>query len=187
MMNFSEGLIVKKFKTNGMNVVFRYPKKNDVKDCLECVNSLVREEARILIVKEMSMNKEKSWLKGVIKNVIKDKNIHVFVEIEGRVIGTGQISRRIIPPSATDHVGEIGFGIMKKYRSMGIGEKLVKTLIELGKKEWKIKLVRSGYFSDNLASKRLHKKLGFRVLGKIPEGGKIGGKYLDEILVVKKI
>ena len=61
------------------------------------------------------------------------------------------------------------------------------TLMNHAKKIWKSEIVNSNYCSDNIASAKLHKKLGFKIIGKVLDGVKLKNKYLDDILVMKNL
>jgi L-amino acid N-acyltransferase YncA len=185
-MEFREGKVLEKVRAAGREFVFRFPSSRDAEGCREFVNSLVEEGAKILAVRKFSLKEEKEWLGSRIRNGKEGLSFTVVVEC-GRVIGVGEISKRATFPSAADHTAEISFGIYRKFRRLGIGERLARMLIRPGKEAWDLNIVRSSYVEGNKASERLHRTLGFRRAGKIPRGAAYGGRYFDEILVVKEI
>lgn len=186
-MKFVTGKIVNQFTTVGKKVILRYPKMSDVDGLLEYINSLIEEEARIMLTEKQTRKSELAWLKRIMSDNKSGKSINLIIESEGKIIGSGGIDKRLAAPHSVQHVAEIRFGIKKEYRRLGVTYELAKTLIELAKKQWNIEIVRSSYASDNLASAKLHEKLGFKPTGVIPKGMKYGNKYTDEIIAVKKL
>ncbi len=183
---FKPGRIIKKFRAeDGREVVFRYPKLSDVDDCLKLINSLIGERARILLVKKLTKRGEYEWLRNVIKDMKSGKKIQILVDVGGRVAGSAEIRRK--KDTAESHIGDLGISIAKGYRDIGIGSELIKTLIQMAKEKWKIEIAKISVISDNKRAMHVYKKLGFRIVGRIPGGYKREGKYLDEILLVKEV
>ena len=182
-----EGQILEEFTVGKEQMMFRLARKGDAEGLRDHVNALVREGARIALIKKMTLKEEQEWLEDVLKKQAKGEHYHVVVECEGKIVGGGNICISLGRGRATQHVATIGFGLSGGVRGKGVGERLGKLMIALAQKEFKSEIVRSSYFSDNEASARLHKKLGFRAVGRIPRGGKYGKKYLDEIIMVKEL
>jgi hypothetical protein len=64
--------ILKSFKIKGeRKIVLRTPKFEDVDDLMELINSLVDEEAEILITKRVSKQVETEFLKDVLSRLAK--------------------------------------------------------------------------------------------------------------------
>jgi len=150
---------------------------------LRYINSLIDEEARILLDGKMTLEKEKKWLYKLIKQNKQAKNIAVVIEVEGKISGLSEIR---IDHGRKSHVGTFGTGIISEYRNLGITKLAFNTLQVLAMEKG-IKLIQSSYFSDNQASSLLHKSLGFKVCGRIPRSGRFSKKYLDEILLFKQV
>ncbi len=70
---------------------------------------------------------------------------------------------------------------------MGIGEILAKKVLELAKKELKIKIVILDVFENNIPAINLYKKLGFKIYGKLPKGMKYKGRYVTKICMYKEL
>ena len=83
-------------------------------------------------------------------------------------------------------IGEFSVYVRNGYRGIGIGEKLLLSLINeamhLG--YWKLL---SRIFTFNTASRTLCKKCGFREVGIYEKHGKLDGKWLDTVIVEKLI
>ncbi|MFL2543062.1 MAG: N-acetyltransferase family protein, partial [Alphaproteobacteria bacterium] len=74
------------------------------------------------------------------------------------------------------------------YIRQGIGFKLLKALIDISKKNKKIKLLVAVIGSiDSQSSIKIHQKLGFRKVGKLTKVGFKKNKWIDSIFLQKKV
>ena len=87
-------------------------------------------------------------------------------------------------------IGEASIYIADSARGMGIGKKLLTALIEESEKDgiWSL---HSGIFKENIASIKLHQKLGFRNIGFYEKMGKMtfgknAGKWLDVVMMERR-
>lgn len=136
------------------------------------------------LLKKLTKKEEIEFLKNHINKLKKGKEISIVILTNKKIVGMGNIWVGI---GSEAHVAEIGLGMMKGYRGLGIGKRLMKTLIKIAKKKWKIEIVKIRCSSDNLIAKNLYKKLGFRETGKIPKGMKFKGRYYDDIILYKRL
>lgn len=82
-------------------------------------------------------------------------------------------------------VAEVSVYIAKDSRGKGVGQLLMKALIKESEAEglWTIQ---SGIFPENEGSIELHKKAGFRYIGKRERVGKLNGKWKDNLLFERR-
>jgi len=82
-------------------------------------------------------------------------------------------------------VAEVSVYVSAKSRGQKVGEKLLLELIEQSEESgyWTLQ---SGIFPENLASIKLHKKLGFRKIGFRERVGALDGVWKDNILMEKR-
>ena len=78
------------------------------------------------------------------------------------------------------HIGELGMGVHKDYRRLGLGERLAKAVIEKAVENG-LERIELEVFASNTAAINLYKKLGFTIEGVHKHGRKIDGKYDDVI------
>jgi len=186
-VKFKEGRVIEKSYVNKdgrkIGIIFRYPKMSDAKQMLNLINSMVSENAMILINKEKKLKEEKEWLKELVNKNKKSVNIAIVTEIGGKVAGVAELRRY---SGRKVHVANLGISIEKKYRGLGLATKSFRILEIIAKKKG-VKIIDSSYYSGNKPSERLHKKLGFRIAGKIPKAARIGKSYSDEIILYKKV
>lgn len=183
-MKFKEGKIIDRFYVKtGELITIRFPRKSDTRGLRKYINSLVEEKSRILLNKKQSSKQEEKWLGGLIKENKGNKNISLVIEADGKVIGLDELRRN---EGSKYHTATYSAGVMKKYRNLGITKRVFKIVEKIAYKNG-IKIIQSSYFSDNHPSAKLHKKLGFKVCGRIPKAAKFGNKYLDEVILYKTV
>jgi L-amino acid N-acyltransferase YncA len=103
---------------------------------------------------------------------------------EGKVVGwtaLSPISSRCIYSG----VAEISVYVSECEKGMGVGSKLVKTLIENSEQKgfWTLQ---AGIFPENIPSLKLHHTLGFREVGLRERIGKMNGVWRDVLLLERR-
>ena len=80
--------------SNDKNVTVRKINKADKKNAkkfLAFINSLITEEAKILMNKKMNLKEEFAYLDKVIKGAKDKKSVHVIAECDGKIVGNTSI------------------------------------------------------------------------------------------------
>ena len=183
MARFVPGKVVRQFSLQGKKVVFRYPKRSDLGNFLRHINSLVEERACIPIQKRQTRAQKKKWLADFFQSARKGNQALVCVYMDGKYAGNSGLTRN--KGDARRHVATLGIVIEKKFRNMGIGTELMKTMEQLARKEMGARVLELSYFEENLKSRHVYEKLGYREVGRIPMGINHYGKYMDEVIMVK--
>ncbi|MFS4493131.1 N-acetyltransferase family protein [Maribacter sp. 2308TA10-17] len=82
-------------------------------------------------------------------------------------------------------IGEVSVYVGSKARGKGVGKLLMQTLIQESEEDglWTIQ---SGIFPENEASIELHKRMGFRYIGKRERVGKLAGEWKDNLLFERR-
>jgi RimJ/RimL family protein N-acetyltransferase len=177
--------IIRKFVAkDGRNVIFRTPRLEDLDDFLELINSLVDEKADIFVNEKVSREEEVEWLLEVIAHLERDEDFFLAAEVNKKVVALAEFK---IKNGDKEHpVGAIGIIVKKGYRNLGIGNKLLKILMEqavfFGLQKMTINV-----FATNKRAIHVYKKIGFIETGIIPERHLRQGKLIDEIIMEKQI
>lgn len=82
-------------------------------------------------------------------------------------------------------VAEVSVYVDKNSRGAGVGKLLMETLIQESENEglW---MLQSGIFPENKSSIQLHKKTGFRYIGKRERVGNLNGIWKDNLLFERR-
>ena len=82
-------------------------------------------------------------------------------------------------------VAEVSVYVSETARGKGVGEFLLKNLIEISEAN-NIWTLQSGIFRDNTASHKLHIKCGFREIGYKERVGQLRGVWKDNVLLERR-
>lgn len=185
-MDKSKLKIVKKF--GDKEIAIRSIVKSDLKQpekFRDFINSLVKEDAMILINSRKSRRDELQWLKGVLKAARSFKEVRLVAEHNGKIVGNAGIA---LKQERENHLGELGISIRQGYRGMGLGKFLMNRIIKLAKRQLRgLKIIRLAMYPGNRAAAGLYKKMGFRVVAKIPKQIQYQGKLIDKMIMLKEV
>ena len=108
----------------------------------------------------------------------------LVVEKNSEVIGFALLSR-VSRREVYIGVVEVTLYVAENFRGMGVGEKLLRSLVEASEEHgfWTLQ---AGIFSENKASLRLHQKCGFRIVGIRKKIGQRKGKWHDNYLLERR-
>lgn len=178
------GQVLKKFKSKkGREVIIRVVKKSDVNGLLDMINSIIAEDDFIILDKKLTKEQEKEWLEKKISVILAKKGILICAEINGKVIGNCEVTKK---EGRLAHTGGLGISIIKEYREEGVGWVLMKEILKWAKK-LKIKIVILDVFKTNQRALNFYKKLGFKIYGKLPKGALRRKKYVSDIKMYKEL
>lgn len=82
-------------------------------------------------------------------------------------------------------VAEVSVYVSANFRGRGIGQALLDTLITCSEKHG-IWTLQAGILTDNVSSRRLHERCGFREVGRRERIGKLNGEWRDVILLERR-
>ncbi|MDD5750730.1 MAG: GNAT family N-acetyltransferase [Candidatus Pacebacteria bacterium] len=178
---------VKEFKGKKINI--RSLDTADLKRAkdFQCfINSLIGEDAKLLINRKQSLKDEKEWIKGETKNIKAKKTLCLVAESEGKIIANANIS---LEKYRKAHIGEFGICIKNGWRGMGLGGYLMARIIEMAKKDLKPKpkFIKLGVFANNKPAIGLYEKMGFRAVSRVPKQFQYKGKLIDEIVMLLRL
>ena len=82
-------------------------------------------------------------------------------------------------------VAEVSVYVSKKARGGGVGKKLMRQLVAESEAAG-VWTLQAGIFPENLPSLKLHKRVGFRLVGVRERVGQLGGKWRDVALMERR-
>jgi len=178
------GTLLRQFKArDGTEVRLRTPKWEDLDDLLEFINGLVDEEAMIAANQKHTRESETDWLARNLTNLEKDKHVAVVAEVDGRVVGSCELTPR---PGRMSHVGSLGISVKDGYREKGIGQELMREL-ERQAPRLGLESIYLEVFSTNDRAIHVYRKMGYKETGRIPMCIKYKGGYVDSVIMTKHL
>lgn len=127
---------------------------------------------------------EIEWFASLYRGVEEGNVVAVVAEDERKVIGLCD-AHRIRPGSEMAHAALLGIAIKKGYRGRGLGEEMMKKLIELSK--GKFEFLKLEVFSVNSMAINLYRRLGFVEYGTMPNAIKREDTYYDSVYMYYKL
>lgn len=105
----------------------------------------------------------------------------MVVAMSGEVM-VGELSFSAHKPARMAHHGHFGIGIRSTWRGVGLGETMVRLLIDWASAHPKLEKVCLGVFAENEPAIALYRKLGFTEECRRRKEFKMGpGRYIDDI------
>ena len=87
-------------------------------------------------------------------------------------------------PGRSSHIANAGYIVKKEYRRQGIGFYLGKCSIDIAKELGYKAMIFNLVFKENIASVKLWQKLGFKIIGEIPNAvNKDDGSFQDACIM----
>jgi phosphinothricin acetyltransferase len=112
------------------------------------------------------------------------KTCRLVAKRNGEVLGWAALSP-VSSRCVYGGVAEVSVYVGQKNRGLGLGELLMNRLISESEADglWTLQ---SGIFPKNEGSIKLHKKVGFRYIGKRERVGKLAGEWKDNVLFERR-
>lgn len=181
-----EGTVVFEGTHNGLDIVIRHVRRDDVERLLSFINIISKEQTFILFQGEqMSLEEESRYVEGFIQKAEDHKAVKLLVFHKDEFIGLADI---ILKERAERHVGIFGIIIAKEWRKKGIGRFLMeKTIQEAQKNINGLLIITLGVFGNNPVAKQLYEKMGFKQYGVLPKGIQHRGELVDHLYMYKML
>lgn len=161
------------------NIVIRKAVKNDAKALISYLD-IIGGESDFLTFGAGEFGASVEQEEQFISNALNRENsLFIIAEVNGKVVGNLNFTGG--PRQRTFHAGEFGVSVLKEYWGQGIGEQLIKYLINWSKKSGIIKKINLRVRTDNNRGIKLYMKLGFLKEGIIKRDFLINDKFYDSM------
>jgi RimJ/RimL family protein N-acetyltransferase len=172
---------MKEISTINGKIIIKKAVKSDAKALIEYLN-IIGGESDFLTFGIGQFGRGIEQEEEFISNALNKKNaLFIIAEINGKIVGNLNFSGG--PRQRTAHVGEFGVSVLKEYWGNGIGEELIKYLINWSKNSGIIKKLNLRVRTDNTRGICLYHKLGFLEEGILKRDFLINGEFYDSLLM----
>ncbi|MFA6189961.1 MAG: GNAT family N-acetyltransferase [Candidatus Staskawiczbacteria bacterium] len=156
------------------------------KEYMDFINELIVEDAKLLMNVKQSIKDEQGWVEKVVKQV-KNKQKVFLIAHDGKKIA-GNVSFEMLT-FRKNHIARMGIAIAKEHRGAGLGKYLVTEIIKLAKRELKPtpKFLQLEVYENNKPAIALYKKMGFKIVAKIPKQMQWKGKLVGEYIMMRPV
>lgn len=178
--------IAKFIAKSGEEIFFRYPTIKDVEQLKNYINQISLEKTFILYQGEQqTLESETKWLNEKLDKILKQECVYLCAFYNNQLIGSAEIT---LKDKVKSHLGSFGITVDKKFRGIGIGQKLMELVLSESIKNIRsLKIIELEVFGNNPLAKKMYEKFGFKEFGCLPQGILHQGKYVDAILMYKKV
>ena len=164
-----------------MSLVVREVRSDDADAILRVLNPIIESGAYSALDTPFTVEAERDFIRGFPQRGV----FHVAEESAGRkVVGLQTLEPFAAYSHAFDHVGIIATFVEMACRGRGVGRHLAEATFEEARHKGYEKLF-TFVRADNPDALRFYRGLGFRVAGTAARQAKIGGRYVDEVIIEK--
>lgn len=172
---------MKEISDKTQKVIIRRAVKSDAKALIDYLN-IIGGESDYLTFGTGQFRRSIEQEEDFIQNVLTKENaLFIVAEVDEKLVGNLNFSGG--PRQRNAHVGEFGVSVLKEYWGNGIGEKLVKCLIDWSKNPGIIRKINLRVRIDNTRGICLYKKLGFLEEGIVKRDFLISDKFYDSLIM----
>src|SRR4030042_3361388 len=170
----------------GKNFFICYLKDGDAEIMRDYITTISKERTFISYQGEpLSLEEEKRFVGSQVGKIKEGKCVVLLVFSENILVGVANLD---LGERTSKHIANLGISIAKGFRDEGIGSKLLETLLDEGTKNLKdLEIIKLTVFSSNAGAISLYKKFGFKEYGRLPDGVKLEGSYVDQVKMYKSL
>lgn len=182
---FSPGTVISEFTSQkGKSIVFRLLSESDLHQLTDYINILSQEDTYISFSGEtFDLDTERKKIAGWVQEMENDNLVWIVSYHSDELISSASVIRET---RRSKHVGTIALSVKKGFREEGIGSKMLDLLEEAGK-QMQLRMLELTVFSNNERARHVYAKHGYREVGSIPEKLLYRGKYIDEVVMIKRL
>jgi len=162
---------------NGQILVIVEAKKSDASRLIKYANKVAGETDNLTFGHgefQVSLEDEK---KVIENHKMSSNKLFIVAKINKQIVGVLTFSGGKRP--RIQHTGEFGMTVLKEHWGLGVGSKLIESLIDWAKKSKIIRKINLKVRTDNKRAVKLYKKFGFKKEGKITREAFINKRFYD--------
>ena len=164
-----------------MDVVIREACPDDAEAVVGILNPIIEAGEYTVLDGPLSVEEERRFISSFPSRGI----FHVAQSrSDGRVVGLQTMEPFATYTHAFDHVGIIATYVDVGGRRQGVGKRLFEATFEKARQKGYEKIF-TYVRGDNPAALMAYMKCGFRIVGTAAKHARIGGRYVDEIIIEK--
>lgn len=160
-----------------MDLLIRPARLEDAAALISILNPIIAAGCYTALDTPYTVEEEREYIAS-----FPPRGIFHVAEREGRIVGMQDLVPFATYTRAFDHVGVIGTFVDLAERGQGIGTRLSMATFEAARRQGYEKIF-TYVRADNLEALAFYLRLGFRVVGTAQKQAKLGGRYIDEIII----
>ncbi len=170
---------------DGTEFLIRTPEAADAESVWKYINRLSKEKTFVRFQgEEVPLDQEVEFVGKRIHDIEEAKGVTLFLIIDGEVQGISDVT---LGDKTESHVGTFGLSVDASVRGKGLGETLMRTVLDEAAKLPGIRIFALKVKAPNEVARALYTKLGFKEYGRLPKGTMHQGVLVDEIAMYKPV
>lgn len=172
----------KNFKLkNGQSLVIREGEKGDAKTLLDFINQVAGETDFLTFGHNEFLTTEAELAEFIQKCQDGSNMLMLVGDVEGEV--AGHLTFKGGERPRVEHTGEFGITVAREYWGLGIGTRLIETLIDWARESVLIRKINLRVHENNHRAIKLYHRLGFTEEGLISREYLIDGKFYGNVFM----
>lgn len=155
-------------------------KKDSTRELLLFINRIIAEKAYLIYDKKFTRKQEGEWKRKELEASEKKEGFLLVARVDGKIVATS--GARMGNFKERRNVC-LGIAVAKPFRSIGLGEALLRLNIRTARKLFKPKNIYLSVIAMNRPAYSLYKKLGFKEFAVFPKWIFHRGKYIDHVFL----
>ena len=162
-----------------MDILIRQVRPGDEEAIVRILNAIIEAGAYTVLDTPLTVEAEREFMASFPQRGL----FHVAEDPQRReAVGFQTLEPFATYTRAFDHVGVIATFVDLSLRRRGIGTRLAEVTLREAKRDAYEKVF-TYVRADNEAALEFYRRLGFRVVGRAERQAKLGGSYVDEIII----
>lgn len=171
---------------DGRTAILRSAAVEDAAELLDYLKTTAEETEFILRYPEecnMTMEQEETILRNKAES---PDELMLVCDVDGRLAGNCGISFN--NKIKLMHRASVAIALRKEYWNLGIGTAMFRELIGIASRRPGVMQMELGFVEGNSRARALYEKMGFRIIGVMPDALHMkDGRLLNEYMMMKKL
>ncbi|WP_158563262.1 GNAT family N-acetyltransferase [Chitinophaga silvatica] len=178
---------MKHFLPTGDELIIRPPLISDAAGLLSNFQRMTRESEFLLFTPTESLDLDLTSEEEFIQSYLDNPNqLLLLATVKGQIVGSVNVNHSGFRKKK--HIAEMGISVESKWQNMGIGRRLITSMLRWAEEQPELNIITLNVFSSNEKALQLYRNFGFLECGRIPNGiQQLNGRYTDLITMYRNI
>jgi len=156
------------------------------KEYMDFINELIAEDAKLSTHTKQTLKNEQEWVEKVTAQVRSKGKVFLIARNNEKIAGNVSFEMSML---RKNHIARMGIAVGKEYRGLGLGKYLITEIMKLAKKQLKPtpKIFQLEVYANNTPAIGLYKKMGFKIVARIPKQIQYKGKLITEYIMMRPV
>lgn len=175
------------FLPNGQSLEIRKPELDEAAALMHCLQQMTRESEFLLHTPEEALAMDVASERAFIKSYLdQPQHLLLVAMVDGFIVGYLTVTQGRFYKQV--HTGEMGIAILRNYWNLGIGRRLMTTMLRWAEEHPGIEIIYFQVFAHNEKAIQLYRNFNFVESGRLPNGIRLkDGRRIDLVTMYKNV